>query len=66
MTIDIVLKLIRKELDISPETLARKLYESIITLNCLENCRAKPSRFAMIQIKDYCGPQSVTAKARSS
>ena len=53
MTIDEILKSIRKELNISQETLARDLNVSFATLNRWENNRAKPSRLAMVQIKEY-------------
>ena len=52
MTIDEVLKSILKELDISQETLARELNVSFATLNRWENKKAKPSRLAMIQLKE--------------
>ena len=54
MSIDEILKSIRKELSISQETLARDLNVSFTTLNRWENNRANPSRLAMIQIKEYC------------
>lgn len=62
MTIDVILKSIRKELDISQETLARDLSVSFTTLNRWENSRAKPSRLAMIQIKDYCAQKGVSTE----
>lgn len=54
MTIDEILKMIRKEMNISQETLARDLNVSYTTINRWENNKAKPSRLARIQIKDYC------------
>lgn len=54
MTIDEILKKIRKEMNISQETLARDLNVSYTTLNRWENNKAKPSRLANIQIRDYC------------
>lgn len=54
MPIDEILKMIRKEMNISQETLARDLNVSYTTLNRWENHKAKPSRLASIQIKDYC------------
>jgi transcriptional regulator with XRE-family HTH domain len=54
MTIDEALKSIRKELNISQEQLARDLNVSFTTLSRWENNHAKPSRLAMLQIKDYC------------
>lgn len=54
MSIDEVLKTIRKELSISQEQLARDLNVSFTTLNRWENNRSKPSRLASIQIRVYC------------
>ena len=62
MTIDEVLKAIRKELDISQETLARALNVSYATLNRWENNKAKPSRMAMMLIKDYCKQKDISDK----
>lgn len=53
MTIDEILKTIRKELNISQEVLARDLGVSFTTMNRWENNKAKPSRLAMLQLKDY-------------
>lgn len=54
MTINEIIKTIRKELNVSQEQLARDLNVSFTTLNRWENNRSKPSRLASIQIKDYC------------
>jgi len=54
MTIDEILRAIRKELNVSQEQLARDLHVSFTTLNRWENNHSKPSRLASIQIKDYC------------
>jgi DNA-binding transcriptional regulator YiaG len=54
MPIDEILKLIRKELKISQETLARDLNVSFATMNRWENKKVSPSRLAMIQLKEYC------------
>ena len=59
MTIDEVLKTIRKELDISQETLARALNVSYATLNRWENNKANPSRLAMIQLREYCADKKL-------
>lgn len=66
MTIDGILKTVRKELNISQETLARELSVSFTTLNRWENNKAKPSRLAMIQIKDYCKQKGVSAEILSA
>jgi DNA-binding transcriptional regulator YiaG len=60
MTIDKVLKSIRKELNISQETLARELNVSFATLNRWENKKAKPSRLAMDRIKDYSSAKGLS------
>jgi len=62
MKMDEILKTIRKELSISQETLARDLNVSFTTLNRWENNRAKPSRLAMLQVKDYCANKGVSAE----
>ena len=59
MTIDEILKSIRKEQNISQETLARNLNVSYATLNRWENNKVKPSRLAMDKIKDYCAKQKL-------
>lgn len=65
MTIDEILKSIRKELNISQEQLARDLNVSFTTLNRWENNRSKPSRLAMMRIADYCKAKSVSEKTIS-
>lgn len=60
MTIDEVLKTIRKELNMSQETLAHELKVSFTTLNRWENNRAKPSRLAKVQLKDYCAAKGIS------
>ena len=59
MTIDEILKTIRKSLDISQETLARELNVSYGTLNRWENKKVKPSRLAMDKLKTYCATNDV-------
>jgi DNA-binding transcriptional regulator YiaG len=53
MTIDEIIKSIRSEIAISQETLARDLNVSFTSLNRWENRKSKPSRLAIIQLKDY-------------
>ncbi len=60
MSIDEMLKLIRKELNISQELLARDLNVSYATLNRWENNKAKPSRLAMDKLKDYCASNGIS------
>ena len=62
MTIDEVLRAIRKEMDISQETLARDLNVSYATLNRWENKKAKPSRLAMEKLKGYCAYKELSAE----
>jgi DNA-binding transcriptional regulator YiaG len=66
MKIDVILKTVRKELNISQETLAHELSVSFTTLNRWENGRSKPSRLAMIQIKDYCKHKGVSDELLSA
>ena len=60
MTICEILKLVRKELNISQETLARDLNVSYATLNRWENNKAKPSRLAMDKLKNYCASKAIS------
>lgn len=60
MTIELILKAIRKELNISQETLARELNVSYATLNRWENKKAKPSRLAMDKLKNYCATNEIS------
>lgn len=59
MTIDIILKTIRKELNISQETFARELNVSYATLNRWENKKAKPSRLAMEKLIHFCSDKGI-------
>lgn len=65
MTIDVILKAIRKELNVSQEQLARDLNVSFTTLNRWENNRSKPSRLAMMRIADYCKEKDVSEETIS-
>jgi transcriptional regulator with XRE-family HTH domain len=60
MTIDEILKAIRKEMGISQESLARELNVSFAAINRWENNKAKPSRLAMLQIKEFAARNSVS------
>ncbi|MDT4375841.1 helix-turn-helix transcriptional regulator [Blautia coccoides] len=60
MTIDEIIKLIRKEFNISQESLARELNVSYATLNRWENNKAKPSRLAMDKLKHYCVTNNIS------
>lgn len=54
MTIDRLLKDIRKELRLSQEELARALNISFTTINRWENGRSLPSRLAKMRLIEYC------------
>jgi len=60
MTLDEILKDIRKELSITQEQLARDLNVSFSTLNRWENGHNVPSRLARMRIKDYCIQKGVS------
>jgi transcriptional regulator with XRE-family HTH domain len=60
MTIDEVLKTIRKELNISQEQLARDLNISFTTINRWENGRSVPSRLARMRLSEYCATKGVS------
>lgn len=62
MTLDEILKDIRKELNITQEQLARDLNVSFSTLNRWENCHNTPSRLARMRIKDYCSQKGVSTE----
>ena len=62
MEIDEVLKGIRKELNISQESLARELNVSFATLNRWENKRTKPSRLAMDKIKVFSAAKELSVE----
>lgn len=59
MTIDEILKIIRKELNISQETFARELNVSYATLNRWENNKVKPSRLAMKQLVEFSSRNNI-------
>ena len=60
VSIDEMLKMIRKELNISQELLARDLNVSYATLNRWENNKSKPSRLAMDKLKNYCAANGIS------
>lgn len=60
MTIEKTLKLIRKELNISQEQLARELNISYTTINRWENSHSSPSRLAKMRLLEFCISQSVS------
>lgn len=66
MTLDEILKEIRKELSITQEQLARDLNVSFSTLNRWENGHNTPSRLARMRIHDYCTEKGVSDKTISA
>ncbi|MBE6830337.1 MAG: helix-turn-helix domain-containing protein [Ruminococcaceae bacterium] len=66
MTIDEILKAIRKELNISQETLARYLNVSFATLNRWENGRNIPSRLALAQLKEFAAQNNMSEEVTAA
>lgn len=66
MTIDEIFKAIRKELNISQETLARDLKVSFATLNRWENGRNIPSRLALAQLKEFAAQNKVSKEVTAA
>lgn len=64
MTINEILKKIRKEMNISQEILARDLNVSYTTINRWENNKSQPSRLAMGKIKEYCKSNPISEDTR--
>lgn len=62
MTLNEILKQIRKELNFTQELLARDLNISFSTLNRWENSRTVPSRLARMRLLDYCIKNGVSAE----
>lgn len=60
MAIDEIIKIVRKELNISQEQLARDLNVSYTTINRWENARRTPSRLAMMRLREYCAIKGVS------
>ena len=60
MTIDVILKMIRKELNISQEQLARELKVSFTTINRWENGRRTPSQLAKMRLLEYCALKGIS------
>lgn len=60
MSIEEVLKLIRKELNISQEQLARELNISYTTINRWENSHRTPSRLAKMRLLEFCASQGIS------
>jgi len=59
MKFNVLLKEVRKELNISQEQFAHELNVSFTTLNRWENNRCVPSRLAKLRILDYCKSKDI-------
>ncbi|BBB91190.1 MAG TPA: helix-turn-helix transcriptional regulator [Methylomusa anaerophila] len=59
MTLHEILKIIRKELNITQEQLAHELNISFSTINRWENSRTSPSRLARMRLADYCAKKGI-------
>jgi len=55
-----ILKVIRKQQDISQEQLAHDLYISFSTLSRWENGHTSPSRLAKLRLLEYCKNHNVS------
>lgn len=62
MTLDGILKKIRKELNLTQEQLAHDLNVSFSTLNRWENSHTVPSRLARMRLFDYCLQKDVSTE----
>lgn len=62
MPIEEILKLIRKELNISQEQLARELNISYTTINRWENSHRTPSRLAKMRLMEFCASKGIPEK----
>ena len=60
MKFNVLLKEVRKELNISQEQFAHELNVSFTTLNRWENNRCVPSRLAKLRILDYCKSKNIS------
>ena len=60
MTVDEILKTIRKTLNISQEQLARELEISFTTINRWENGKRKPSHLAKMRLTEYCADKGIS------
>lgn len=60
MPIDKIVKIIRKELSISQETLARELNISFTTINRWENGKSFPSKLARMRLAEFCTKNGIS------
>ena len=66
MSLDKILKSIRKELNITQEQLAHELSVSFSTLNQWENGHTTPSRLARKQLIEYCKKGGISSEIAAS
>ena len=66
MPIEEILKLIRKELHISQEQLARELNISYTTINRWENSHRTPSRLSKMRLLEFCVLRGVSKEIISA
>ena len=66
MPIEEILKLIRKELNISQEQLARELNISYTTINRWENSHRTPGRLAKMRLLEFCVLRGVSKEIISA
>lgn len=59
MTFDEIIKVIRKELNMTQEQLAHELNISFSTINRWENSHTSPSKLAKMRLLEFCGRKSV-------
>jgi DNA-binding transcriptional regulator YiaG len=62
VTIDNILKSIRKELNISQEMLARKLNVSFSSVNRWENGKSKPNLIVLVALREYASQNNVSSE----
>ncbi len=66
MTFAETLKKLRRELNMTQEALARELNVSFATVNKWENNKAKPSRMAMMLIKEYSKRNDISEEIKTA
>jgi DNA-binding transcriptional regulator YiaG len=60
VTLDRILKAIRKELNISQEILARDISVSFSSVNRWENGKSKPNPIVLVALKNYAAKNNVS------
>ncbi len=54
MSLGDLMRIVRKELQLTQEDLAIEINLSYATLNRWANCKVKPSQYGLMQLRDYC------------